>query len=362
MADIWWKADPHDLHRVIDRVSSIYIERSHLDRDENAIVIINRRETVRVPAALIAVVLLGPGTRVTHGAIRLLADSGTAICWVAEQGVRMYAAGLGPSRGSGLLQRQAWLVTRPKQRLSVARAMYAMRFPGEDVSQTTMQQLRGREGARIRKLYQQHSRRTSVPWDGRVYKAGDAFAAGDDLNRLLSAANAALYGICHAVITGLGASPGLGFVHTGSAISFVLDIADLYKAEYTIPLAFDLAAKGLTDERDARVGLRDKIAESKLLSRIVNDVKTLLTPAEAPADPLEDGETSKLWDEHLGSVPAGVNWAREAPTNLRDDTASPRPPAEPPGPDRPAPAEMGDQHMAIIGPELPDPPPPGQTP
>lgn len=330
MADIWWKAHPHDLHRLADRVSSVYVERSHLDRDENAVVIINKRETVRVPAAMVAVMLLGPGTRVTHGAIRLLADSGTAVCWVGEQGVRMYAAGLGPSRGAGLLHRQAWLVTRTKERLGVARAMYGMRFPGEDVSTPTMQQLRGREGSWVRKLYQAHAKRTGVPWNGRVYKAGDAFAAGDDLKRLLSAANAALYGICHAVIAGLGASPGLGFVHTGAATSFVMDIADLYKAEYTIPLAFDLASKRLTEERDARLGLRDRIAEDRLLGRIVQDIKFLLTPTGADLEGLSDVEVNELWDERAGSVPGGINWSTH--------------PLRPPG--------MGEEHLAVIGPEF----------
>ncbi|TDD77892.1 type I-E CRISPR-associated endonuclease Cas1 [Actinomadura darangshiensis] len=330
MPDIWWKAHPHDLHRLQDRVSSVYVERSHVDRDENAVVVINKRETVRVPAALVAVLLLGPGTRITHGAVNLLGDSGTAICWVGQQGVRLYASGLGPARGVGLLQRQAYLVTRPKERLNVARAMYAMRFPGEDVSTATMQQLRGREGTRIRKLYQTHAERTGVTWNRREYKAGDAHAAGDDLNRLLSAANAALYGICHAVIVGLGASPGLGFVHTGSAISFVLDVADLYKAEYTIPLAFDLAAQGLTDERDARTGLRDLIAENRLLGRIVHDVKTLLTPDEATRLPVDE-DINQLWDEHAGAVSGGVNWSGS------EDLIQPG---------------MGDQHLAIIGPEF----------
>ncbi|MGW7291594.1 type I-E CRISPR-associated endonuclease Cas1e [Streptomyces xiamenensis] len=351
MGDIWWKADPHDLHRVVDRVSSVYIERSHLDRDENAVVIVNKKQTVRLPAAMIAVVLLGPGTRVTHGAMRLLADSGTAVCWVGEQGVRMYAAGLGPARGAGLLHRQAWLVTRPKERLSVARAMYGMRFPGEDVSTATMQQLRGREGTRIRRLYREHARRTGVPWDGRVYKAGDAFAAGDDLNRMLSAANAALYGICHAVIVGIGASPGLGFVHTGSAISFVLDIADLYKADYTIPLAFDLAAKGLREERDARLGLRDSIAETKLLGRIVTDIKALLTADGADIDAQAVGE---LWDEHLGAVPSGVNWADGSGAFPLEGDAPPDA--------APRTADMGDEHIAVIGPEFDEPADPPEPP
>lgn len=340
MPDIWWKAHPHDLHRVADRVSSVYIERSHVDRDENAVVIINKRDTVRVPAAMVAVMLLGPGTRVTHGAVRLLADSGTAVCWVGEQGVRMYASGLGPSRGAGLLHRQAWLVTRTKERLGVARAMYAMRFPGEDVSTQTMQQLRGREGARVRKQYQLHSRRTGVPWSGRDYRPGDPFAAGDDLNRLLSAANTALYGICHAVIVGLGASPGLGFVHTGSATSFVMDIADLYKAEYTIPLAFDLAAKNLTAERDARLALRDRIAEDKLLGRIVRDIKSLLTPDGVD---IPDIEVNNLWDEKAGAVPGGTNWAdTDDPFTAADLQAL-------------APATMGEDHIAVIGPDFDQP-------
>ncbi|GAA4147492.1 type I-E CRISPR-associated endonuclease Cas1e [Actinomadura keratinilytica] len=333
MTDIWWKAHPHDLHRLHDRVSSVYVERCHVDRDENAVVVINKRETVRIPAALVAVLLLGPGTRITHGAVNLLGDSGTAICWVGQQGVRLYASGLGPARGAGLLYRQAYLVTRPKERLDVARAMYAMRFPGEDVSTATMQQLRGREGTRIRRLYEMHSERTGVPWTRRHYKAGDAYAAGDDLNRLLSAANAALYGICHAVIVGLGASPGLGFVHTGSAISFVLDIADLYKADYTIPLAFDLAAQGLTEERDARTGLRDLIAENRLLRRIVHDVRTLLTPDEATRIPVDE-DVNQLWDDQVGAVAGGVNWSGS------EDLIQPG---------------MGDQHIAIIGPEF-DPP------
>lgn len=335
MADIWWKAHPHDLHRLEDRVSSVYVERCHVDRDENAVVVINKQETVRIPAALVAVLLLGPGTRITHGAVNLLGDSGTAISWVGQQGVRLYASGLGPSRGAGLLHRQAYLVTRPKERLDVARAMYGMRFPGEDVSDATMQQLRGREGTRVRKLYKTHSQRTGVRWDRREYKAGDAHAAGDDLNRLLSAANAALYGMCHAVIVGLGTSPGLGFVHTGSAISFVLDIADLYKADYTIPLAFDLAAKGLTNERDARTGLRDLIAENRLLGRIVHDIKTLLTPDEAMPIPIDE-DINLLWDERTGAVGGGVNWS----TGVEDLIE--------PG--------FGVQQVAIIGPEF-DPPP-----
>lgn len=329
---MWWLANPQDLHRVEDRLSTLYVERCHIDRDDNAVVLVNRERTVRVPAAFVATVLIGPGTRITSGAVRLLADSGTAICWVGERGVRMYAAGLGPSRGAALLMRQAYLVTRTKERLAVARRMYAMRFPGEDVDSLTMQQLRGREGARVKRLYREHSARTGVPWTGREYRPGQPFDAGDDVNRLLSAGHSALYGICHAAIVGIGASPALGFVHTGGATSFVLDVADLYKAEYTIPLAFDLAARGHVDERDIRTAFRDRVADGHLMKRIVQDVKSLLLGDEA--DP-EDADEHHLWDEFDGNVPGGVNWAREL-------------------------AEGWDSHslIGVTGPDVPEPPVP----
>ncbi|MFF4607175.1 type I-E CRISPR-associated endonuclease Cas1e [Streptomyces sp. NPDC001339] len=305
MREPWWRAGPQEVHRLEDRVSSLYVERCHIDRDDNAVVLVNKARVVHVPAAWLAVLLIGPGSRITHGAVTLLADSGTSLCWVGEHGVRLYASGHGIARGSQLQLRQAWLVTRPKERVAVARRMYDMRFPDEDTSGLTLQQLRGREGTRVRRLYAQHSERTKVPWTKREYKPGDAFAEGDDVNRLLSAANSALYGICHAVITGIGASPALGFVHTGSALSFVLDVADLYKAEFTIPLAFDLAAKGLTSERDARTALRDAVVQGKLLSRVVADIKNLLMPEGAT---LLEEDLGGLWDDGDGVVSGGRNW------------------------------------------------------
>lgn len=303
---MWWHADASGVHRIGDRVSTVYVERCHVDRDENAVVFINKDRTVRLPAALIGSVLMGPGTRVTHGAMSLLGDSGTAVAWVGEHGVRMYAAALGPARSSHVIQRQAQLVSDDALRLGVARAMFLMRFPDVDTSGRSMQQLRGMEGARVKKLYRAHADRTGVAWKRREYKPGEAFAAGDDVNRVLSAANAALYGACHAAIVGVGASPALGFVHVGSAISFVLDVADLYKAEYTIPLAFDLAAEGRVDESDARWALRDRFAASGFMGRVVKDVLRLLLAGEAAS---EGTDLAGLWDEAAGVVTGGRNWS-----------------------------------------------------
>lgn len=303
---MWWIADPLDLHRVEDRVSTVYIERCHVDRAENAIVVVNRERTVRIPAAFIAAVLLGPGTRITHGAIRLLADSGTSVCWVGEHAVRMYAAGLGPSRGSQLVMRQAYLVTRPQERLRVARNMYALRFPGDDVASATMQQLRGREGARVKKIYRQCSKESGIPWDSRKYRHGEP-DVGDAVNRLLSMGNSCLYAACHAAIVGVGASPALGFVHTGKSLSFVLDIADLYKAEYTIPLAFELAAGGKDDESDVRYALRDRFSDGHFMHRAARDIRALLMEGQSQQE--DEAEVNMLWDETSGAVEGGQNYS-----------------------------------------------------
>ncbi|MDT0263789.1 type I-E CRISPR-associated endonuclease Cas1e [Jatrophihabitans lederbergiae] len=313
---MWWATGVTDLARVQSRVSTLYLDKCSIDRTRNSITVDTARGTLRIPAALIGTLLLGPGVTVTHGAMVLLANSGTAVCWVGQNAVRFYAGGTSTSATARVALRQAWLVSRPRERLAVARAMYALRFPGENVDELTMQQLLGREGSRVRALYAQHSRRTGVPWTGRAYIAGNAMAAGDDVNRLLSAANTALYGASHAAVLGVGAVPSLGFVHSGAANSFVLDIADIYKHETTIPLAFDLASAGQLSERAARLAFRDLVVELRLMERIANDVLALL------GNPTRDDSASVgLWDGR-DVVAAGVNYAEDMGSVVDPDFAA----------------------------------------
>ncbi len=308
---MWWKAETPELSRIAERVSTVYVENAVVEREGNGIRLLQAEGRVDLPATMVACLLLGPGTTVTHAAVRLLADSGTSVCWVGQQGVRMYAHGVSTAQTSRYLVRQAYLVSDRSRRLQVARQMYAMRFPGEDVSGLTMQQLRGREGARVRRAYRLHSSRTGVPWHGRRYVPGKPYEAGDTVNRLLSALNACLYGVCHAAVAGLGASPALGFIHTGSAVSFVLDIADLYKTATTIPLAFDLAAEGVTDERTARTRFRDVVLEQRLLPTVVSDIRRLLLGDEADEEDDDEAQVM-LWDPD-GEVPAGRSYDEERP-------------------------------------------------
>ena len=207
---------------------------------------------------MVSVLLLGPGIDVTHRAMELIGDTGMAVVWVGEHGVRQYAHGRALGHSSRFLEQQAKLVSNRRTRIAVARKMYQMRFPEEDVSKLTMQQLRGKEGARVRRVYLEQSKRTKVPWDRREYKV-NSFDSSTPINKALTAAHQALYGLSCSVIVALGASPGLGFVHTGHDMSFVYDFADLYKAKYSIPVAFEMTARhGDNDIADwTRRGLRD---------------------------------------------------------------------------------------------------------
>lgn len=295
------------LPQVRDRMTFLYLEHCTLGRQDGAITVTDENGIVHIPAAAISVLLLGPGTRVTHRAMELMGDTGVGAVWVGEHGVRYYAHGRPLTTRANLLLRQAELVSNTRKHLAVVRKMYQLRFPGEDVSQLTMQQLRGREGSRMRRVYREASKATGVPWSGRSYQPDDFFA-GDAVNQALSAAHACLYGLAHAVIAALGCSPGLGFVHVGHDSSFVYDLADLYKAEVTIPIAFEVAAQNPEDlPAVVRRTVRNALVEHHILERMVHDIRWLfLEDGEAP--PAE--EAVYLWDNQLGTVSNGVNYAR----------------------------------------------------
>lgn len=265
------------------------------------------RGVVTIPIAMIGVLMLGPGTDISHRAVELLGDTGTSVVWVGERGVRNYAHGRALAHSTRFLESQAKLVTNVRTRLSVARKMYQMRFPGEDVSSLTMQQLRGREGARVRKVYNTLAKKYSVTWTGREYDVDD-FESGSVVNQALSAANVALYGLVYSIIVALGISPGLGFVHTGHDLSFVYDVADLYKADLTIPIAFEVAANyGKEDDigRITRLRLRDAFTDGKTMARIVKDLQYLLEIGEDETFYIDN---INLWDDKKEHVKYGISY------------------------------------------------------
>lgn len=238
--------------------------------------------------------------------MELIGDSGTGVVWVGEQGVREYAHGRAINHSSRLLQAQAKLVSNQRSRVAIARRMYQMRFPDQDVSNLSMQELRGKEGARVRHVYQEQADQNHVAWSRRVYNPDD-FEAGTPINQALTAAHQALYGLSYSVIVALGASAGLGFVHTGHDLAFVYDFADLYKATVSIPIAFQMTAKYENDpELPARTrqAMRDAFKNGKLLAHMVTDLKSLLgVSGEA-----NEAELVQLWDDKLGLQKMGVQY------------------------------------------------------
>lgn len=298
----------HDLPRLRDSLSYLYIEHAVVQRRQHAIEYIREDHgRVMIPVASLAVLLLGPGTRITHAAIRVLAEHGCTVLWVGEDATRFYAQGVGETRHAYRLLRQAELATDPAKRLQVIRRMYAMRF-GEPLDPSwTLEQIRGREGNRVRSVYYEASRKYGVPWHGRRYDRRD-WQRSDPINRALSAANALLNGLCHAAILAGGYSPALGFIHTGKQLSFVYDIADLYKTEITIPAAFETVAESPHKvESRVRQRCRERFREARLLQRILPDIDRLLDLERDPlvfdldfdADPALPGP----WWDPEGEVP-----------------------------------------------------------
>lgn len=304
------KPELQALPQIADRMTFIYLERCKLNRQDGAITVLDEKGIISIPSGMISVLLLGPGTEVSHRAMELIGDAGVSVCWVGEHGVRYYACGRPLTHSSRLIVKQAELVSNQRKHLDVVRKMYMMRFPDEDVSGLTLQQLRGREGSRIRKVYKEASKRWDVPWNGREYDPDD-FSASDPVNQALSAGHVCLYGLAHAVICALGCSPALGFVHIGHDCSFVYDIADLYKADITIPIAFEMASLQPDDLSAAvRHRVRDEIANTHLLEKMVKDIKILLSSDESDTNE----KIQYLWDDKLRTVDFGKQYGRGEPT------------------------------------------------
>lgn len=315
------KPELQALPQIKDRITYLYLEHCVINRKDCAITVADVRGIVHVPAATISVLLLGPGSNMTHRAMELLGDAGTTVIWIGEQGVRYYAHGRPLTHSARLLIRQAELVSNVRSRVAVARQMYQMRFPNEDVSRYTMQQLRGHEGVRVRSIYRKCSKETGVPWTGRNYDPNN-IESGDLVNQALSMANYCLYGVIHAVAVALGCSPGLGFVHNNHDRAFVYDIADLYKAEITIPIAFSIARRNPDDiEGETRRAVRDALTQYNILERATRDIKWLLLGNDTQQFDDESGDIGiiNLWDDKVGGVQSGISYGKYDDEDATDE-------------------------------------------
>jgi CRISPR-associated protein Cas1 len=296
----------HILPKFSDRWSHLYLERGRLDKKDASLAFHTEEGEVHIPIDQLGLLMLGPGTTVTHRAIQALAENNCMVCWLGEYGVRLYAHSTGGTHFSRRLLHQARLFCDPDSRIAVIRRMYQKRFSDILDESFTLEQIRGMEGARVRKSYQEASEIFGVPWSGRNYDQED-WDLADSVNRALSAANSCLYGICHAAIVSTGYSPAIGFIHTGKMLSFVYDIADLYKTELTIPIAFEIAKDNdFNIERNTRIACRNSFHEKRLMEKIIPDIAEVLDAShdlgEIPGE--LEGKIVTLADRaKVGSVP-----------------------------------------------------------
>jgi CRISPR-associated protein Cas1 len=275
---------------VKERLSVLFVEKGHLDVLDGAFVVIDKTGVrTHVPIGGVACLMLEPGTRVSHAAAALAARVGTLLVWVGEAGVRLYSSGQPGGARSDRLLYQAQLALDPALRLKVVRRMYAVRFGEEPPARRSVEQLRGIEGVRVREMYKRIAAKHGVTWKARNYDTED-WDRGDLPNRCLSAATSCLYGVTEAAVLAAGYAPAVGFIHTGKPLSFVYDIADIYKFETVVPVAFRVAAKNHPNpEQAVRLGCRDIFRQSHLLERIIPDIETILSAGEIkPPEPPED--------------------------------------------------------------------------
>ena len=284
-----------------DRISVLYIEKGNLDVIDGAFVVVDKTGVrTHIPIGTVACLMLEPGTRVSHSAVVLAGRVGCLLVWIGEAGVRLYAAGQPGGARSDRLLYQARLALDDAARLKVVRKMYALRFKEEPPERRSVEQLRGIEGVRVRKMYELLARQHGVEWHRRNYDH-TTWESGDIPNRCLSSATACIYGICEAAILAAGYAPAVGFIHTGKPQSFVYDIADIFKFETVVPVAFRIAGKNPRDpEREVRLACRDAFRQSHILDKIIPMIEEVLAAgglevpkaheeAVAPAIPNKEG-------------------------------------------------------------------------
>jgi len=294
----------------------LYVEHAVIEQEARAIAVFREEGSVLLPVANLGMLALGPGTRITHAAIRTLAASGVTVLWVGEEYGRFYAQGLGETRSARRLMKQARIWAHPHLHMEVVKRLYRYRFTNPLPEDLTLEQLRGYEGVRVRDTYARFSKDTGVPWHGRSYDRGN-WGAADPVNRALSAASAFLYGVVHSAIVSAGYSPALGFIHVGRLLSFVYDIADLYKADTTIPAAFYTVAESEHKvESRVRQRLKEMLREQKVLQRAVTDIHKLFSglakELDADEDEQEINPVTALWDP-CREVEGGVAYGSDHP-------------------------------------------------
>ena len=231
-----------------------------------------------IPFQSLSMILLGPGSTVSHDALRLMGRHGTALVAVGEDGVRCYTAPPLLPDTSDIARRQmrAWADSQDS-RITIARKMYALRL-GEVLPHQSLDALRGIEGARMKQTYKNLARRYGITWQGRRYDRANPMAA-DIANQAINHASVAVTSAAVIAVTAVGAIPQLGFIHEHSGEAFALDIADLFRDTVLLPAAFKSARAAenpyMNIERQTRRITGDMLRTEKVIPKMIDRIKVL---------------------------------------------------------------------------------------
>lgn len=254
-----------------DRTPHMFLEYGKLSVKDSTFLFTTDSDSILIPAQQFTTLFLGPGTSVSHSAMKLSASSGCMINWVGEEGVRFYAAGLSDTSRTDRLWKQAEQALNKNKRLSVARRMYSYRFGlKSSLASYSLPQLSGMEAGRVKTTYNELAELNGVTWEGRSFdEIGDSMKAR--INLAVSTANSCLYGLAHAAIVSMGYTPAIGFIHGKTPFSFVYDVADLIKFQTVTKIAFEVASNTDINDvsRETRIRCRNMFKIGKTLKKLI---------------------------------------------------------------------------------------------
>lgn len=308
-------ADIQELPRIDDRMTFVFIEHCSINVDGGSIKVMTEAGYRTIPSAAITSLILGPGSSITHTAVKLLAQSGTSLVWMGSDQTRFYAFGRSLSTSAKLVIAQAEIVSHPIKRLQCARQMYAIRFPDDDFNLGTMQAMMRKEGTRMKRVYRDNANRVGINWDRRKYRPGD-FDDSDVVNQCLTAGTQIIYAVETGIVNALNVCPSLGVIHNGKSNAFIYDMADLFKTDMVIPVAFDLAKDAVYDEMDSstiEAEMRKRIREKMRVGRILQKSIAYIMQFFAPGTEID--ENNILWFDDVTKI-----WAGESNESLSGGT------------------------------------------
>lgn len=262
------------LTRSSDRISLLYVEKARIEQSDYGVQIRQGNRVSEIPITALTCLILGPGCSITHRAVENIAKASCSICWMGSDQAVFYAYGEPATHKSKNILKQMRYHESKMLHTQVVRQMYQWRYPDEKVKSKSIAELRGAEGLKMRACYQKYAKEYRVDWDKRDYN----FMETDPVNQYLTALNQFMYAITQACIIIMGYSPAIGFIHTGHMQSFVFDIADLFKEEIIIPLAFKLTSRyGIFNRNNAIREFRQELTEKRVLARMAEYITGLFS-------------------------------------------------------------------------------------